>query len=90
MPSDRYPTDEIVFVRCRVVNDAKNCNTLVLGSSKAIVQIIPADKADETAYLLEEVDKTGKTFPGARMIWASKECVISIADARRLVTGRKD
>jgi hypothetical protein len=89
MPSDRYSADEIVFVRCRVVNDAKNCNTLVLGG-KTIVQVIPAEKSDETAYLLEEVDKTGKTFPGARLMWASQECVISIADARRLVTGRKD
>lgn len=89
MPSDRYQTDEIVFVRCRVVNDAKNCNTLVLGG-KMVVQVLPAEKTDETAYLLEEVDKTGKSFPGARMLWASKDCVISVADARRLVSGRKD
>lgn len=88
--ADRYKTDEVVFVRCRVVNDAKNCNALVLGNGKAMVQIIPAEKRDETAYLLEEVDSAGRAFVGARMIWASDGCVISIADARRLVMGRKE
>jgi hypothetical protein len=78
-PTRKYAKEEIVFIRCRVVNydfDTKSYDM----SAKGAVQ-----NEDRGEYLLETVNKTGRTDEQSRTIWIIDSHLVSLEEAKRAV-----
>jgi hypothetical protein len=78
-PTRKYAKEEIVFIRCRVVNydfDTKSYDI----NEKVAVQ-----NPDRGEYLLETVDKMGRANEQSRTIWIIDGHLVSLEEAKRAV-----
>lgn len=78
-PERKYEKDEIVFIRCRVVNYDFLTKGFDVGSQKAI------PTPDRGEYVLETVDRNGRADGSSRIIWIQDSHLVSLAEAKRAV-----
>ena len=75
----KYAKDEIVFIRCRVMNYDFDTKSYDL-TEKGLVQT-----PDRGEYLLETVDKMGRASEQSRTIWIIDGHLVSLEEAKKAV-----
>lgn len=78
-PKRKYAKEEIVFIRCRVVNYDFDTKSYDIGTKGSI------QNTDRGEYLLETVNKTGRTDDQSRIIWIIDSHLVSLEEAKRAV-----
>lgn len=82
--SRKYAKNEIVFIRCRVVNyDFESKSSSLIPEQPNVT----ANK-DGGEYILESVEKSGKVDDHSRVFWVGEHHLISISEAKKVITGR--
>lgn len=75
----KYAKDEIVFIRCRVMNYDFDTGAVVqLEKGTASV-----DTPDNGEYVLETVDRHGNPDQASRVIWIKDSHLVSLEEAKR-------
>lgn len=75
----KYAKDEIVFIRCRVVNYDRDTKSFDIGSKEAV------PTPDRGEYVLETVNRNGRSDGESRTIWLGDSHLVSLAEAKRAV-----
>ena len=78
-PKRKYAKEEIVFIRCRVVNYDFDTKSYIVGTDEAI------PNPDRGEYLLETVNKMGRADEQSRPIWIIDAHLVSLEEAKRAV-----
>ncbi len=78
-PKRKYAKEEIVFIRCRVVNYDFDTKSHAYGAEESI------QNPDRGEYLLETVNKMGRADEQSRPIWIIDAHLVSLEEAKRAV-----
>lgn len=78
-PRRKYAKEEIVFIRCRVVNYDFDTKSMIVGANEAV------SNPDRGEYLLETVNKMGRADDQSRPIWIVDAHLVSLEEAKRAV-----
>jgi len=75
----KYAKEEVVFIRCRVVNYDFDTTSYIFDTQATI------QNADRGEYLLETISKMGKTDNQSRLLWITGAHLVSLEEAKRSV-----
>lgn len=79
IPRRKYAKEQIVFIRCRVVNYDFDTKSMIVGVNEAV------SNPDRGEYLLETVNKMGRADDQSRPIWIDDAHLVSLEEAKRAV-----